>query len=272
METRYILGISCGFHDSAAALIGNGKILGAVEEERFTGIKHDSSFPNNSINWLLEEFQLSKDDIECIAFYEKPEIKLDRIEKSTKVEPSWKTLFKTPDNKILKRNQEQYDSIIQDIENLKGKNTKTHFVEHHQAHVAYSYYTSSFKNAIILSVDGVGEWETTSIYKGVGNKLEKLQSIDFPHSLGMIYSTFTAFLGFKPNEGEYKVMGLAPYGNHKKYLEPFRKLYTITNDGGFEINMDYFTYDWSDTHMFNEKLGLLFKLPNRLPEEELTQW
>jgi carbamoyltransferase len=271
METRYILGISCGFHDSAAALIGNGKILGAVEEERFTGIKHDSSFPSNSINWLLEEFQVSKDDIECIAFYEKPEIKLDRIEKSTKVEPNWKTLFKTPDNKILKRNQEQYDSIIQDIENLKGKNTKTHFVEHHQAHVAYSYYTSSFKNAIILSVDGVGEWETTSIYKGVGNKLEKLQSIDFPHSLGMIYSTFTAFLGFKPNEGEYKVMGLAPYGNHKKYLEPFRKLYTTTKDGGFEINMDYFTFDWSDTHMFNEKLGLLFGLPNRLPEEELTQ-
>lgn len=269
-STRYILGISCGFHDSAAALIGQGKVLGAVEEERFTGIKHDSSFPHNSIEWLLKEFQVSKDDIECIAFYEKPEIKLDRIEKSTKVEPSWKNAFSTNQH-ILKRNQERYDSIIQDIENLKGRGTKTHFIEHHRAHVAYSYFTSSFTNAIILSVDGVGEWETTTIYKGTGNKLEKLQSIDFPHSLGMIYSAFTAFLGFRPNEGEYKVMGLAPYGNYSKYVKQFKKLYTLTNDGGFEINMEYFTYDWSDTHMFNEKLGELFGFPNRLPEEELTQ-
>ena len=269
METRYILGISCGFHDSAAALISNGKVLGAVEEERFTGIKHDSSFPHNSIEWLLKEFKITRDDIECIAFYEKPEIKLDRIKKSTQVK-GWKKYFSS-NSKILTRNQEQYDGIMKDIENLRGPYTKTHFVEHHQGHVAYSYFTSSFKKAMIVSVDGVGEWETTTIYKGEGNKIEKLFSINFPHSLGMIYSAFTAFLGFKPNEGEYKVMGLAPYGDYKKYLEPFKKLYTLKQDGGFEINMEYFTYDWSDTHMFNEKLGELLGLPNRLPEDELTQ-
>lgn len=271
MSTRYVLGISCGFHDSAAALIGHGKVLAAAEEERFTGIKHDSSFPHKSIEWLLKEFKLTREDIECIAFYEKPEIKLDRIEKSTKVKSSWKTLFSTPENKILKRNQEQYESIRQDIENLRGPYTKVHFVEHHQAHVAYSYFTSSFKNAVIVSVDGVGEWETTTIYTGNENRLKKEFSVNFPHSLGMIYSAFTAFLGFKPNEGEYKVMGLAPYGDYRKYLEPFKKLYTLTSDGGYQINMEYFTYDWSDTHMFNEKLSELFQLSNRLPEDELTQ-
>jgi carbamoyltransferase len=269
MSTRYILGISCGFHDSAAALIGQGKVLGAVEEERFTGIKHDSSFPHNSIKWLLDEFKITRDQIECIAFYEQPDLKLDRINKSTQV-TGWKKYFSS-NNKILQRNKEQYDSIKKDIDNLKGAYTKTHFIEHHRAHVAYSYYTSTFKNATIVSVDGVGEWETTTIYTGNENRLKKEFSVDFPHSLGMIYSAFTAFLGFKPNEGEYKVMGLAPYGDYRKYLEPFKKLYTTTDDGGYKINMDYFTYDWSDTHMFNEKLADLFQLPNRLPEDEITQ-
>jgi len=264
----YILGISCGYHDSAAALISNGKVLGAVEEERFTGIKHDSSFPVNGIKWLLKEFEISKEDIECISFYEKPDLKINRIKKSTK-RGGLKNFFKRID--ILKRNRIQYNEVLKNIDSIKGKNTKIHFTEHHLAHAAYSYFTSPFDNATIISVDGVGEWETSTIYKGDKNSLQKIKSINFPHSLGMIYSTFTAFLGFKPNEGEYKVMGLAPYGDYRKYLEPFKKLYTTNSDGTFEINMEYFTYDWSDTHMFNEKLGKLLGLPNRLPEDELTQ-
>ena len=264
----YILGISCGYHDSAAALIRDGKVLGACEEERFTGIKHDSSFPINTIKWLYKEFNISGDDIETIAFYDNPKNKISRIEKSVKRGPITQFFNR---KKIIKRNKQKFKLFEDKIYSVTNKSASIYYGDHHLSHAAYSFYTSPYDKASILSVDGVGEWETTTLYYGEGNKINKIQSINFPHSLGMLYSTFTAFLGFKPNEGEYKVMGLAPYGNPKRFLNKFRKLYNLTDDGGFELNMEYFTFDWSDTHMFNEKLGQLLGIPNRLPEDNLNQ-
>jgi len=267
MSKGYILGISCGYHDSAAALIHNGKVLGAVEEERFTGIKHDSSFPIETIKWLYSEFKINKDDVEAICFYENPQLKIDRIKKSTK-RGGLLNYFKR--KKIISRNKKEYDKLYKTLNSIKGKDTKIVFGDHHLSHIAYSYYTSPFDKATILSVDGVGEWETTSMYYGEGNSLIKMGTVNFPHSLGMLYSSFTAFLGFKPNEGEYKIMGLAPYGDAKRFEKEFSKLIYPKGDS-YEINMKYFTYDYSDEIMFNDKLSRLFKVWNRLPEEELTQ-
>lgn len=264
----YILGIAAGYHDSAASLVKDGKVLGAVEEERFTGIKHDDSFPQNAIDWLFKEFKVEPNNLDAVCFYEIPSKKINRIEESTKRGGIKNVLLRS---KIISRNKSQYKKFEEKINSLKGENTKVIYIDHHDSHAAYSFYTSPYDRAAILSVDGVGEWETTTTYYGEGNKLTKISSVNFPHSLGMIYSAFTAFLGFKPNEGEYKVMGLAPYGNPQKYLESFQKLYTLNENGKYEINMEYFTYDWDDKSMFNEKLGELFELPNRLPEEELTQ-
>ena len=267
MVSGYILGISCGYHDSAASLIKDGKVLGACEEERFTGIKHDSSFPINTINWLVGEFKIKPNDLKAVCFYENPELKLDRIEKKKK-KGGWKNFFNRL--KIISRNKKVYKDTISQLETLRGSETQLIYCDHHLSHLAYSYYTSPFNESALLSVDGVGEWETTSLAKA-SDDIKKIGSVKFPHSLGMLYSTFTAFLGFKPNEGEYKVMGLAPYGDASKYINKFKELYTTTKDGGFELNMDYFTYEWSTNSMFNQKLSELFELPNRLPEETLEQ-
>jgi len=268
MKTKYVIGISCGYHDSAASLVKDGKVIGACEEERFTGIKHDSSFPHNTLNWFFDKFSISKEDISEICFYENPITKLDRITESTKRGGIWKYFNR---KKIINRNTESYNLLNKNIDKYKGKNTKVIFGNHHDSHLSYTYYTSPFKTSAILSVDGVGEWKTTSLSYGDKNKIKELQSIDFPHSLGMFYSSFTAFLGFKPNEGEYKVMGLAPYGNPEKYNLKFEDIIYSTKDGGYELNMNYFEYDWSDDHMFNEKLSEHLGISNRLPEEELTQ-
>ena len=263
----YILGISCGYHDSAASLIKDGIVLGACEEERFTGIKHDSSFPHNTIDWLFKKYSITKEDLDSICFYEVPFQKLDRIEASTKKGGVLKYFNR---KSIISNNKTAYKELMLDIDSYTGSKTNVVFTEHHLSHAAYSYYTSPYNNAIIVSVDGVGEWETTTIYEGTKNKLKKLDSIKFPHSLGMFYSAFTAFLGFKPNEGEYKMMGLAPYGDSSRYIDKFDSIIS-GKEGNFKLNMDLFTYEYSDTHMFNEKLGMLLELPNRLPEEPLTQ-
>ncbi len=268
MKIKYVIGISCGYHDSAASLVKDGKVIAACEEERFTGIKHDSSFPHNTLNWFFDKFSISKEDISEICFYENPITKLDRITESTKRGGIWQYFNR---KKIINRNTESYNLLNQNIDKYRGKNTKVIFGNHHDSHLSYTYYTSPFKTSAILSVDGVGEWKTTSLSYGDKNKIKELQSIDFPHSLGMFYSSFTAFLGFKQNEGEYKVMGLAPYGNPEKYNLKFEDIIYSTKDGGYELNMDYFEYDWSDDHMFNEKLSEHLGISNRLPEEELTQ-
>ncbi len=268
MNKKYILGIACGYHDSSAALILDGLVIGAMEEERFTGVKHDSTFPTNAINWLYKDNKITGDDISVVTFYENPKLKLERIEESTK-RGGLVNFFKR--KSIIDSNKEQAKEIESKIYEITNPNIILAYGDHHLSHIAYSYYTSPFERATILSVDGVGEWETTVLAFAEGKNITKLQNIKFPHSLGMLYSTMTAFLGFKPNEGEYKVMGLAPYGNSETYLNKFKQLYKLTEDGGFEINMNYFTYDYSNNSMFNEKLAELFELPNRLPEDELTQ-
>jgi carbamoyltransferase len=268
MNKKYILGIACGYHDSSAALILDGLVIGAMEEERFTGIKHDATFPTNAINWLYKDNKITGDDISVVTFYENPKLKLERIEESTK-RGGLVNFFKR--KSIIDSNKEQAKEIESKIYEITNPNIILAYGDHHLSHIAYSYYTSPFERATILSVDGVGEWETTVLAFAEGKNITKLQNIKFPHSLGMLYSAMTAFLGFKPNEGEYKVMGLAPYGNSETYLNKFKQLYKLTEDGGFEINMNYFTYDYSNNSMFNEKLAELFELPNRLPEDELTQ-
>ena len=268
MKKGYILGISCGYHDSAAALIDvrTGRVLGACEEERFTGIKHDYSFPQNTIDWLFRTFKVNNDELEAVCFYENPDLKIDRIHQTTKRGGIF-NFFKR--RNILKRNNLEYKKTDSLIKKLGDKNTKIAYLDHHLSHLSYSYYTSPFESSALLSVDGVGEWETTSLAFGDNKSIKKFSSIQYPHSLGMLYSTITAFLGFKPNEGEYKVMGLAPYGTHVFYEKKFNELIKETQNG-YELNMEYFEYDWSDSHMFNEKLGQLFEIPNRLPDEPLT--
>jgi carbamoyltransferase len=268
MNKKYILGIACGYHDSSAALILDGVVIGAMEEERFTGVKHDATFPTNAINWLYKDNKITGNDISVVTFYENPKLKLERIEESTK-RGGLVNFFKR--KSIIDSNKAQAKEIESKIYEITNPNIILAYGDHHLSHIAYSYYTSPFERATILSVDGVGEWETTVLAFAEGKNITKLQNIKFPHSLGMLYSAMTAFLGFKPNEGEYKVMGLAPYGNSETYLNKFKQLYKLTEDGGFEINMNYFTYDYSTNSMFNEKLAELFELPNRLPEDELTQ-
>ncbi len=268
MNKKYILGIACGYHDSSAALILDGVVIGAMEEERFTGVKHDATFPTNAINWLYKDNKITGNDISVVTFYENPKLKLERIEESTK-RGGLVNFFKR--KSIIDSNKAQAKEIESKIYEITNPNIILAYGDHHLSHIAYSYYTSPFERATILSVDGVGEWETTVLAFAEGKNITKLQNIKFPHSLGMLYSAMTAFLGFKPNEGEYKVMGLAPYGKSETYLNKFKQLYKLTEDGGFEINMNYFTYDYSNNSMFNEKLAELFELPNRLPEDELTQ-
>ena len=267
MKDKYIVGISCGFHDSAVSLLRNGKVLSAVEEERFTGIKHDSSFPINSLDWLLKEKLLTPDDIDTVVFYEDPKQKIDRIKKTDR--KSW--LHKVFTDSAETRNRTQYKQFEKLIYKFFGKHIKLIYGNHHLSHAAYGFYTSGLDSSVIVTVDGVGEWETTCIYYANKNKIKQLLSVNFPHSLGMVYSAFTAYLGFKPNEGEYKIMGLAPYGDASKYSKQFEKIITTNTDGTYKVNMDYFTYDSSDVDMFNINLPKLFNIPNRLPEETLEQ-
>jgi len=258
LTDKYILGISCGYHDSAVCLTLNGKVISAVEEERFTGIKHDSSYPTKSIEWVLSHNELTGNDISYVCFYEDPESKVDRVDKTS-------SLLSIKSYKVEKYYKTIYNNFRKDF-------PKSVIVSgnHHQSHIGYSYYTSPFNESIILSVDGVGEWETTSFAIGRGNSTKKFKSINFPHSLGMLYSTITAFLGFQPNEGEYKVMGLAPYGDFSVYDKQFEQLYELYW-GEYRLNMKYFEFDKSDKIMFNSKMMKLFGMDNRFPEDEIEQ-
>ena len=257
INDKYIIGISFGFHDSAVALIQNGEVLNAVEEERFTGIKHDNSFPINSINWILKNNNIGGKDISAVCYYENPKLKYNRDKKSY-----WKYFWKNPFKFPKKTNSlEHFDYIF--------PNAKVFIGNHHLSHLAYSYFTSDFDESAILSVDGVGEWDTTVLASGKDNTIKRHSEVVYPHSLGLLYSTITAFLGFKPNEGEYKVMGLAPYGTHLFHHKMFDELIKETDDG-FELNMEYFSYHYSDKIMFNTKLSKLLGIPNRLPEEPIN--
>ena len=226
------LGISAFYHDSAAALIIDNKVIAAAEEERFTGIKHDSNFPKNAIKYVLSEADKTIYDIEEIYWYESPEKKYNRI-RTTFAKKAIRTFFLNRKYKKSKSSQDP-KNILESM----GFTGKINFIDHHDSHAAYAYYTSNYSNSAILTIDGVGEWETTTISHGRGNKIKKKISINFPNSLGMLYSTITAYLGFKPNEGEYKVMGLAPYGDWKVY---FTKLLSIfeNSTNKYNINQKY---------------------------------
>ena len=258
------LGISAFYHDSAVALSVDGKVLYAAEEERFTGIKHDKSFPKNSLNWVLKKSRYIINNIDEIHWYENPEKKDDRVKTIFNKRP-FKTFFlRRRYNKNKKNNSPE--ALLQKL----GYTGKIIYHDHHYSHAAFSYFTSQYNHSAILTVDGVGEWETTTISIGKDSNIEKLISIDFPNSLGMLYSTITSYLGFKPNEGEYKVMGLAPYGNPNVYLDKLRSIFNNTTNK-YTVNQKYFTWEYSDRIMFNKNLCILLNLAPRLPGEELLQ-
>lgn len=258
------LGISAFYHDSAACLSLGNIVLAAAEEERFTGIKHDSSFPVNAIKWILRSTVTKITDIKEVHWYESPEKKDNRV-RTTFAKKPFRTFFLNRKYKKSKKSQDP-ENLLKSL----GYTGKIIYHDHHDSHAAFSYFTSPYDSAAILTVDGVGEWETTTISIGRGKQIKKLLSIDFPNSLGMLYSTITSYLGFKPNEGEYKVMGLAPYGDPERYK---KKLLSVFENKGpdYTINQKYFTWEYSDRIMFNKKLCHLLDLPPRLPGEPLEQ-
>ncbi|MGC3956414.1 MAG: carbamoyltransferase [Verrucomicrobiota bacterium] len=263
-----ILGLSAFYHDSAACLVRDGRIIAAAQEERFTRKKHDAAFPQNAVEYCLREGGLSLAQVDYVAFYEKPFVKFDRILHSyLAYAPSGlKTfLMAIP---LWIRERIWMKTLIQD--ELPGFAGKILFPEHHESHAASAFFPSPYPEAAFLTVDGVGEWTTTSYGKGVGNKIEMLGELHFPHSLGLLYSAFTYFTGFRVNSGEYKLMGLAPYGE-PKYLDVIlRELIDLKEDGSFRLNMKYFNYGVGLT-MTNGKFTKLFGRPPRKPESKLTQ-
>ena len=269
-----ILGISAFYHDSAAALIRDGEIIAAAQEERFTRKKHDPSYPKNSIKFVLKEGGISLKEIDFVVFYEKPILKFNRLVETyianspfgfksfSKAIPLWlnEKLFQ---KKIL------LDKLKEEFKEF--DDTKLLFCEHHLSHAASAFYPSPYQKSLILTLDGVGEWATTTISIGEKNKIEILEEISFPHSLGLLYSAFTYYLGFKVNSGEYKVMGLAPYGKpiYKDLI--LDNLLDVKEDGSFRLNQKYFNYS-SGLTMTNEKFNKLFQNKNRTPEDKLDKF
>jgi len=229
----YILGISCYYHDAAACLIHNGKIVAAAEEERFTRKKHDISFPINAIKFCLKKANITGDKLDHVAFYEKPLLKFERIlsQHLEAFPKSYFTFIKTIPGWINEKLR-----IRKTLKKQIGYKKDVSFIDHHLSHAASSYLVSPFKESAILTVDGVGEWATTTFGHAKENKVTIDKEIHFPHSLGLLYSTITAFLGFKVNNDEYKVMGLAPYGK-PIYKDEIRKLITLHEDGSYSLDM-----------------------------------
>jgi carbamoyltransferase len=269
----YIIGISSFYHDSSATLIKDNEIISAVQEERFTRIKHDSSFPINSIKYCLSDSNLKLENINYVVFYEKPFVKFERLlETYLAFAPNGFRSFCKSMPVWLKEKIFQKKILINELKKI-DKNfnkDKLMFCEHHESHAASAFYPSPFDEAIILTLDGVGEWSTSSIWIGKDNSLKKVREINFPHSIGLLYSAFTYFLGFRVNSGEYKLMGLAPYGNPIYSDIIKKKLIKIYNDGSFKLNMDYFNFA-TDLQMTNKKFSNLFELENRKSEDKILQ-
>jgi len=287
----YILGISAYYHDSAAVLIKGETIVAAAQEERFSRKKHDARFPELAVRYCLEEAGITIDQVDHVGFFDKPFLKFERLLETYLAEaprgfksfamaiPVWlkeKLFLKDTLIKELAILQGEADGIdVKDKKALKVAKAKVEnkllFGEHHGSHAASCYYPSPFYDAAILTMDGVGEWVTTSIAHGKGNKIQFLKEIKFPHSLGLLYSALTYYTGFKVNSGEYKVMGLAPYGE-PKYVDIIKEnLIDIKEDGSFRLNMKYFNYTVGLT-MTNNKFAKLFGRPARTPESEVTQF
>ncbi|MAG59726.1 hypothetical protein CMO96_02975, partial [Candidatus Woesebacteria bacterium] len=253
-----ILGISCYYHDAAAALIEDGKIIAAAEEERFTRVKHDSNFPKNAIDFCLGEGKITSNDLDYVVFYEKPFLKFERITLSFLATAPYARESFVSAYRMWIKDKLWIKTAIGSY--LKISPKKILFSEHHVSHAASSFYTSPFKRSALLTCDGVGEWMTTAWGKAEKNKIHLDYGVKFPHSLGLFYSTFTQFLGFQINEGEYKVMGLAPYGT-PRYVDKVEKLIHQSEDGSFQLDLSYFNFHLSDKVSFNDKFTRLFDVP-----------
>jgi carbamoyltransferase len=253
-----ILGISCYFHDASAALLRDGQLIAAAEEERFTRKKHDYEFPQHAIDFCLKMGGIDSLDLDYVVFFEKPFIKFERL-----ILSSMQTFPKS--HRVFREAMVSWLGDKLWIKHLIQKKlgvaaSKIFFSEHHLSHASSAFFCSPFDEAAILTVDGVGEWTTASLGVGKGTEIKLLKEIRFPHSLGLLYSAFTAFLGFEVNEGEYKVMGMAPFGK-PRYVDKVRKLITTSRDGSFELDMDYFCFHYSTDNTFNGKFVELFGTP-----------
>ena len=263
----YILGISAFYHDSAACLVKDGELISAAQEERSTRKKHDHNFPANAINFCLNYSKISINELDLVAFYDKPFLKFERLlESYLSYAPKGIKSFIKAMPLWIKEKLWMKELIKKEL-NYDGKII---FPEHHESHAASAFFPSPFKESAILTMDGVGEWTTTSYGIGRDNKIELIADIKFPHSLGLLYSAFTYYTGFKVNSGEYKVMGLAPYGEPKYKDLILKELIDIKDDGSFRMNMEYFAYP-SGLKMTNEKFNNLFGGLPRKPETKLTQ-
>ncbi|MBU0504082.1 MAG: carbamoyltransferase [Candidatus Omnitrophota bacterium] len=263
----YILGISCFYHDSAAALIRDGEIISAAQEERFTRKKHDFNFPRNAADWCFKSSGISAKDVDLVVFYDKPFIKFERIlETYLSYAPSGIKQFIQAIPLWLKQKLWIPDLIRQEL----GYNGKVLFTEHHESHAASAFYPSPYQDAAFLTIDGVGEWDTASFGVGKDNDIEILYTLRFPHSLGLLYSAFTYYAGFRVNSGEYKLMGLAPYGEPKYADLILKELIDLKEDGSFKMNMRYFGYA-NGLRMTNWKFEKLFGGLPRKPESRITQ-
>ena len=270
-----ILGISAFYHDSAAALVVDGEIVAAAQEERFTRKKHDPSYPVNAIDYCLSEAGLSLEKIDYIAFYDKPFLKFERLlETYVAFAPKGFQSFRMAMPVWLREKLFLKDMLIKEIKKVDQSfnDNKLMFGEHHFSHAASAFYASPFEEAVVLTLDGVGEWATTTVAIGKGHELNIVKEIHFPHSLGLLYSAFTYYTGFRVNSGEYKVMGLAPYGEPKYKDLILDKLIDLKEDGSFRLDQSYFNYAIGLT-MVNQKFVDLFGEPVRQPDtDELTQF
>ncbi len=269
-----ILGLSAFYHDSAAALLVDGELVAAAQEERFTRKKHDAAFPKNAVEYCLAEGGIDLDQVDHIAFYDKPFLKFERLlETYLAFAPKGFTSFRMALPVWLKEKLFQKRLLREHLQECgAGKDVESRllFTEHHQSHAASAFFPSPFEEAAVLTIDGVGEWATTSVGLGRGNRLEMLKELHFPHSLGLLYSAFTYYTGFKVNSGEYKIMGLAPYGEPKYARLIFDHLMDLKDDGTFRLNQDYFNYCTGLT-MTNGKFDELFGGPPRKAEELVRQ-
>ena len=267
-----ILGISAFYHDSAAALVEDGRIIAAAQEERFTRKKHDASFPRNAVNYCLEAAGTKLTELDHIAFYDKPFLKFERLlETYIALAPQGFRSFQMAMPLWLKEKLFQKSLLRKKLKELDEEiaGDRLLFTEHHLSHAASAFFPSPFEKAVVLTMDGVGEWATTSAAMGEGNRLEIFQEIHFPHSLGLLYSALTYYTGFKVNSGEYKVMGLAPYGEPKYAQLILDHLIDLKPDGSFRLDMSYFDYCTGLT-MTNERFAKLFGQPVRTPDKLLT--
>ncbi|QQS11343.1 MAG: carbamoyltransferase [Rhodospirillales bacterium] len=269
-----ILGVSALYHDSAAALVVDGAIVAAAQEERFTRKKHDSRFPRHAIDYCLAEAGIAFKDVDYVAFYDKPFLKFERLlETYLAFAPRGFTSFRMAIPVWLKEKLFQKSMLRDEFRKWEPDfdwETRLLFGEHHQSHAASAFFPSPFEKAAVLTMDGVGEWATTSLAMGEGSELNMLREIHFPHSLGLLYSAFTYYTGFKVNSGEYKVMGLAPYGEPRFKDAILDKLVDLKPDGSFRLDLSYFDY-CTGLRMTNEKFDALFGGPPRKAEQLLTQ-